>query len=158
MSNIYERIGRAISSCGLYDIIRAETQEEVEILEGCDFKKVGSMLEGEKVVSLYKIEPKIIEKVVQVPIISPTIKPYPPIDTSPWEYPGSKPNLPGIGAPWVSNEPYTAKFSTGDAPEWSVGRTTSDIKGDGIYSYDSEIERKIVSDMFAQASNPARNK
>lgn len=102
MSNIYERIGRAISSCGEYDIVRAETKEEVEILEGSGFKKVGSILEGEKVVSLYKIEAKTIEKIVIVPNMSPTIKPYPPIDTTPWDNtnPWNKPW--STGTPWVT--------------------------------------------------------
>jgi len=134
MSNIYERIGRAISSCGEYDIVRAETKEESEILEGSGFKKVGSILEGEKVVSLYKIEIKTIEKVVQVPIVSPTIKPYPPIDTTPWDN-----TNPWNNKPWVSNQPYTATFGTVNQPDW-LYRDGSTVVSDEIdYSVSARI-------------------
>lgn len=140
MSNIYERIGRAISSCGEYDIVRAETKEEVEILEGSGFKKVGSTLEGEKVISLYKIETKTIEKIVHVPNISPTIKPYPPIDTSPWD----KPNLPGIGQPWTSTQPYTATFGTGDVPDYALKNVTLSIDS---ASLDYNKLSNVISDL-----------
>lgn len=151
MSNIYERIGRAISSCGEYDIVRAETKEEVEILEGTGFKKVGSTLEGENVIPLYKIETKTIEKIVQVPIISPTIKPYPPIDTSPWDNvkPWKTPNLPGIGSPWVSIEPYRATFGTGARPDYTLK--------DATLSIDTKIDynklSNVISDLHSSVTS-----
>lgn len=162
MSNIYERIGRAISSCGEYDIVRAETKEEVEILEGSGFKKVGSMLEGEKVISLYKIETKTIEKIVQVPIVSPTIKPYPPIDTSPWDNINpwnNKPNLPGIGSPWVSTQPYTATFTNDDLPAYALKNVTISIDDDSLdYSKLSNVISDLQSSVtFRQKTARTRN-
>ena len=111
------------------------------------------MLEGEKVVSLYKIEVKTVEKIVQVPIISPTIKPYPPIDTSPWEYPGSKPQLPGIGSPWISTQPYTAKFSTGDHPLGMTNQITSDNA-----DFSSSVGEFSLGDLVFGKTETARNR
>lgn len=61
MSNelsIYHRIGEAISSNGLYNIVRASTHEEERILEDAGFIEVGSIKDDGEITKLYQIELK----------------------------------------------------------------------------------------------------
>lgn len=70
MTNIYQRIGEALASNGLHDIIFANDLDEETILSNAGFKIIGSMkLDDGKIVSLFKFEQKIKEviKIVEVP-------------------------------------------------------------------------------------------
>lgn len=68
-TNIHQRIGEAITSGGEFNIIRANDAQEEQILTDAGFVKVGSMKEGDKIVSLFKVELKEKEvlKIVEVP-------------------------------------------------------------------------------------------
>ncbi|QXO11956.1 hypothetical protein pEaSNUABM44_00260 [Erwinia phage pEa_SNUABM_44] len=122
--SIYQRIGEAIASKGLYNIIRATTPDEETILEDSGFIKVGSIKEGDVITSLYKIELKEKEviKIVEVPKISSPPWGNQPIDTSPWN---NKPYIMytnGTGdAEWLKNlytnsksDNYTANYMGSD--------------------------------------------
>ena len=68
-TNIHQRIGEAITSGGEFNIIRANDSLEEQILTDAGFVKVGSMKEGDKIVSLFKVElkEKEVVKIVEVP-------------------------------------------------------------------------------------------
>lgn len=68
-TNIHQRIGEAITSGGEFNIIRANDAREEQILTDAGFVKVGSMKEGDNIVSLFKVElkEKEVVKIVEVP-------------------------------------------------------------------------------------------
>lgn len=68
-TNIHQRIGEAITSGGEFNIIRANNAHEEQILTDAGFVKVGSMKEGDKIISLFKVElkEKEVVKIVEVP-------------------------------------------------------------------------------------------
>lgn len=147
-TNIHQRIGEAITSGGEFNIIRANDAQEEQILTDAGFVKVGSMKEGDNIVSLFKVELKEKEvlKIVEVPN-----------KNNSWPYndqsnPFRKPD-PGIwyhNNHWLYNDPNKQMYTyfgtgTGNA-DWvttDLSKTISETGNSGYNSSNASWSRTI---------------
>lgn len=123
--NLFQRIGEALTSGGEYNIIRANDDNEIAILNNAGFVQIGSMKDGDTIVSLFKIELKAKEviKIVEAPT-----KLSPPWNNSPIDRQPFWDNSPNDRQPYITNTPHIMySTGTGDTSEWMYKKYNNSV-------------------------------